>query len=104
MENKTWQFGTILDSATRFTSCRRFSEFVFVAENRQPSSQGNYCSSTITYCKENIYPQQKWILKYRRQEMDYVAESEIFPDRRVFVPIVSREIEEKVEKYSQSIY
>ena len=36
--------------------------------------------------------------------MDRVAESEILPNWRVLVSIVGREIEEKVEKYSQSIY
>ena len=36
-ETKTCQFRNISDSATRFTSCRRFSKFIFVAKNRQPS-------------------------------------------------------------------
>ena len=36
----------------------------------------------------------------RRQEVERVAESEIALNRRVFVAIIGREIEEKVEKYS----
>ena len=44
------------------------------------------------------YPQRKWILKTRRQEVDRVAESKIVPNRHVFVSIFGREIEEKVEK------
>ena len=34
------------------------------------------------------------------QEVKRMDESEIFPNRRVFVSIVGRYIEEKVEKYS----
>ena len=34
------------------------------------------------------------------QDVERVAESEIVPNRRVFVSIIGREIEEKVEKYS----
>ena len=40
--------------------------------------------------------------KNRRHEVECVAESEIFPNRRIFVCIVGWEIEEKVERYSQS--
>ena len=38
-----------------------------------------------------------------RQEVERVAESEIVPNRHVFVSIVGREIEEKVEKQSKYI-
>ena len=37
METNTFLFSTIPDSATRSTSCRRFSRFIFVAENCRPS-------------------------------------------------------------------
>ena len=36
--------------------------------------------------------------------MKRVAEYEILPNRRVLISISGRETEEKVEKYSQSIY
>ena len=44
------------------------------------------------------------ISKNHQQEEERVAESKIFPNQRVFVYIFGREIEEKVEKYSQSGY
>ena len=34
-----------------------------------------------------------------RQEVERVAESEIVPNRHIFLSIVGREIEENVEKY-----
>ena len=44
----------------------------------------------------------KWISKNSQQDMERVAESEIVPNRRVFISIVGQEIDGKVEKYSQS--
>ena len=52
----------------------------------------------------NNYPHRKWIPKNRRQEVKHVTESEIVPNWHVFVSVFGQEIEEKVEKYSQSRY
>ena len=43
-------------------------------------------------------------LKKFRKEVEHVAESKIVPNRQVFISIVGREIEEKVEKYSEIGY
>ena len=36
---------------------------------------------------KNNFPQQKWISKNRQQEVEHMAESEIFPNWHVFVSI-----------------
>ena len=43
-----------------------------------------------------MYPQRRWISKNCRREVERVAESEIGPNRHIFVSIVGREIGEKV--------
>ena len=48
--------------------------------------------------KKLIYLQRKRIPKNRRQAVERVAESEIVPNRHVFVSIFGQEIKEKVEK------
>ena len=42
-------------------------------------------------------PQRKRVSKNCRQEVERVAEFEIFPNRHVFVSILGQEIKEKVE-------
>ena len=54
--------------------------------------------------KFNDSQQQTLFTKKHWQEVERVAESEVVPDRHVFVSIFCREIEEKVENYSQSWY
>ena len=44
------------------------------------------------------------IFKNRRQEVERVVESEIVPNRHVFVSSFGQEIKEKVQKYSQIRY
>ena len=44
-------------------------------------------------------PQRKWILKNRRQDVERVAGSKIFPNLHVFISIFGLEIEEKVHYY-----
>ena len=75
------------------------------------TSTGNYdngVSSIIAVVMFNylklISPQPKLIPKNQRQEVKHVAKSKIAPNWRVFVIIFGQEIEEKVEKYSQSGY
>ena len=59
---------------------------------------GGVSMSSLKGKKVGDYPQRKWILKNWRQEVECVAESEIVPNRHVFVSIFGYEIEEKLEK------
>ena len=60
-----------------------FSKFVFVADNRQPSSQNGYCSPNNLFIKK-IYT-MKMNFENHRQEVERVTESEIVPNWHVFV-------------------